>query len=906
MHVPKLLWCYDDKPKFQKTKKQQKQQENSNFMEQQQIRYINYRDSDQVLGQTYSVLILQDFQSLTPNTLAKCVETVRGGGMIILLITSVQNLKDLSEAKMDVHKRYITKSQMFNSSQCVNRFTERFLKILETCDRFLALDQSLDVLEISDHIKEMKNMIGIKNYQVTNSVDKEELLALRQQAIDSGDPIKSTLSKVACTVDQCQILINLLDVFQVQKQGVIVNAKEFSESNSPVTSDSEDVIQQTKKLSKDEKAFDKKLNKLQKHNKKGYNQLMNELNLNKQPILQEQTTNAFPSQKTIFIKAARGRGKSALIGLSLGAAISQQATNILVFAPNASNVQTLFEFAIKSIAALGYQEHVDYKTQKTSSLELAEIVGIDIFKTHKQTIRYIDPENVAMGGNGILSLADLIIVDEAAAMPVDVMNEILKAESFVIVSSTVHGYEGSGRALTLKVLQNVQQRKSKGFQLIQYDLTTPIRYNSGDRIEQWLYDLLLLDCEKSLDNHLKSQKPSFAPVEQTTLFQLSRDTLFSGEAQSENYLKLIWSIFVTSHYKNQPNDIQLLSDSPSSRLFVLLAPITDPTQLPLPICVIHASIEGDLPLIAVEKSLNKQLREDGNMVPWLLSQQFQQPSLSSKTTIRIVRIATNPFFMQRGYGQQAVQQLQKLYSNQISISKLSERVDRDMQNHKIGSSLPPLLLKLDQVSVEKIDYLSVAFGLSSSLFIFYRKLNFLPFYLKASKSHETGENSILMINNFNQIQIFTPLNLDFTKRFFRLSSNLFKEIPCDLCFRIISSCNFEKQQFDFSRLSGTDFSRIQAFVERKIEFNAIFDLSDELAQQVFLNGNSEILTTVQQRIFCAICIQKKTFLSVSKEISLPRDQIQAIFCKAIEGVYNELRKAEDVGVSGDKVKTDEM
>ena len=33
------------------------------------------------------------------------------------------------------------------------------------------------------------------------------------------------------------------------------------------------------------------------------------------------------------------------------------------------------------------------------------------------------------------------------------------------------------------------------------------------------------------------------------------------------------SLFVSSHYKNTPNDLQLLSDAPSHRLFVLLGPI---------------------------------------------------------------------------------------------------------------------------------------------------------------------------------------------------------------------------------------------------------------------------------------------------------------------------------------------
>lgn len=33
------------------------------------------------------------------------------------------------------------------------------------------------------------------------------------------------------------------------------------------------------------------------------------------------------------------------------------------------------------------------------------------------------------------------------------------------------------------------------------------------------------------------------------------------------------SLFIASHYKNSPNDLQLLADSPSQLLFVLVGPL---------------------------------------------------------------------------------------------------------------------------------------------------------------------------------------------------------------------------------------------------------------------------------------------------------------------------------------------
>jgi N-acetyltransferase 10 len=33
------------------------------------------------------------------------------------------------------------------------------------------------------------------------------------------------------------------------------------------------------------------------------------------------------------------------------------------------------------------------------------------------------------------------------------------------------------------------------------------------------------------------------------------------------------SLFISSHYKNSPNDLQLLSDAPAHAVFVVLGPI---------------------------------------------------------------------------------------------------------------------------------------------------------------------------------------------------------------------------------------------------------------------------------------------------------------------------------------------
>ena len=52
------------------------------------------------------------------------------------------------------------------------------------------------------------------------------------------------------------------------------------------------------------------------------------------------------------------------------------------------------------------------------------------------------------------------------------------------------------------------------------------------------------------------------------------------------------SLYVASHYKNTPNDLQLLSDAPAHHVFVLVPPVTsDQTLLPDVLCVLQVSWE---------------------------------------------------------------------------------------------------------------------------------------------------------------------------------------------------------------------------------------------------------------------------------------------------------------------------
>lgn len=59
------------------------------------------------------------------------------------------------------------------------------------------------------------------------------------------------------------------------------------------------------------------------------------------------------------------------------------------------------------------------------------------------------------------------------------------------------------------------------------------------------------------------------------------------------FLQRMMALYVASHYKNSPNDLQLMSDAPAHRLFALLAPVDQSSNsIPEILAVVQVALEG--------------------------------------------------------------------------------------------------------------------------------------------------------------------------------------------------------------------------------------------------------------------------------------------------------------------------
>ncbi|VUZ41498.1 unnamed protein product [Hymenolepis diminuta] len=363
-------------------------------------------------------------------------------------------------------------------------------------------------------------------------------------------------------------------------------------------------------------------------------------------------------------------------------------------------------------------------------------------------------------------------------------------------------YLGRNIDLISVVVELAVDVMSKGRLLYEISLKEAIRYANGDPVEAWLNNLLCLDCGEKLTSTLKDNTGGIAPApDLCQLYYVNRDTLFAFHDSTEKFLQRLMALYVSSHYKNSPNDLQLLSDAPAHHIFCLLAPY-DPNsgRVPEILCVIQVCLEGKINRDIVMRGLSRGLKPSGDLIPWTISQQFCESNFGELSGARIVRIATHPDYQSLGYGTRAIQLLHKYYLGQIPLNipvgvkvpkptaskaadsssesdsdeegaghseeeeieeipdnlsdnsdeeeiatpppKKSKRADKSREEENSSksklltekverrSSLPPLLSRLSEREPEKLNYIGVSFGATPKLLRFWKKVGYLPVYLR--------------------------------------------------------------------------------------------------------------------------------------------------------------------------------
>lgn len=348
----------------------------------------------------------------------------------------------------------------------------------------------------------------------------------------------------------------------------------------------------------------------------------------------------------LVLTADRGRGKSAALGLAASRLIAQ-GNKVLLTAPARAAVESVFKHA-----------------------ELAPA--------------FYAPDDLLLNR----PKADVLLVDEAAAIPLNFLLSLVKAYPRVVFATTLHGYEGSGRGFVLRFQQALNELVPKWQSL---RLEQPMRWPQNDPLETLMYRLLLLDVEAA--------EVQFNPKISVEYKLLPQEQLLADEA----LLQQVFGLLVAAHYQTRPSDLQQILDAPNLSIHVL-----EQNQQILAVALLSREGGFDAELSAAIYA--GQRRPHGHLVPQTLTFHAKIVGAAELSCERIMRIAVHPSIQGQGLGRRLVQAL-KTYA-----------------------------------SLQTVDYLAVSYALSPELLRFWQALGFILARIGHRKDTASASRSAVQIH----------------------------------------------------------------------------------------------------------------------------------------------------------------
>lgn len=462
--------------------------------------------------------------------------------------------------------------------------------------------------------------------------------------------------------------------------------------------------------------------------------------------------------RPLILTADRGRGKSSALAIAcgeiLGKATQALQLNIVITAVDMNSLNVFFAQLARSFPSGELQ-----KTRFITKYATVEYVAID---------QLIKRE----------SSANLVLVDEAAAIPIYLLEQLLNKHARIVFSSTIHGYEGAGRGFSIK-FQGALAKKYPKYRGLH--IHEPIRWRKNDSLERLIFDTCLLNAELTeISVDANKCDPS------TFLFKQFKPREL---VKNEGLLKQVFSILVTAHYQTKPSDVRMLLDNEHVQLVCLLYKCKEEYQVASVALLMSegrskSSSISDEEVNAMSES---KRRLKNHFVPQSLLTQCGIDSAFDYHYLRVMRIAVHP-------------QLQKQGVGSYFINKISEFS-----------------------AIQGADFLASSFGANQSLLSFWLKNDFGLARIGFKKDKASGEQSALVLKGLtqNSVTALADINSEFYRSFDYLLTDEYKLLNVELVFLILQYC----PSINCAMLSKRDKANIEAFAQGYSQYsNCVFSL----------------------------------------------------------------------------------
>lgn len=508
--------------------------------------------------------------------------------------------------------------------------------------------------------------------------------------------------------------------------------------------------------------------------------------------------------RPLVISADRGRGKSSALGLAAAMLLQENLTHIIITAPNVAALDSFFKHASELLIGSEIQSNTLHWQGKS-----IEFVAPDALINH-------------------LPSCELLLIDEAAAIPTPMLTVLARKYSRVVFATTIHGYEGTGRGFALRFLNSL---KDISPQMRRFELSQPIRWQENDPLELLSNKLLGLDFKAV---NLDSQIDAFNA--ERVIYQLiSQQELMVNES----LLEQVFGLLVLAHYQTSPSDFRQLLDAPDLYIFIAT----------------HNNDVIGVSLVLKEGQLDEELCKDigqgkrrlrGHLLPQSLLAQVGVVSAGQYSYGRIMRIAMHP----------------------------------QLQHKNIGSELDAYVTQW--AITQKIDALGASFGATAQLSKFWFNNNYYPVRLGFNKDSASGTHSLLVMKVVDDTphlkEVMNVGHQQFLRSFRYDIANHFSQLDDQLVVILMSQNIVKKALNDFDRYN------IETFIDGPRPFEQVsYILENNLWNSL---GSLAMLGDIHQSILVQRVLQRHTWTDLSKQLSLTgKKEAQSILRQAVKAWF---------------------
>ncbi len=517
-------------------------------------------------------------------------------------------------------------------------------------------------------------------------------------------------------------------------------------------------------------------------------------------------------RRPLVLTADRGRGKSSALGVALSELLLASKQNVIISAPQVASVSAVFARAVEMLTVI-----------KQTATELVTAQG---------RIRFIAPDELIRQKY----TADLVMIDEAAAIPAPMLTQLLQQYSRIVFTSTIHGYEGTGRGFEIRFKQTLNQL-TPNWQA--YAMDQPIRWAQGDPLEQFINQALMLNAQAATIE--STTEPTKKPTKKPALLtRWDRDKLLTDTAA----LSQIFGLLTLAHYKTSPNDFRHLLDGANIQLYTL---------------TLNQAIVGTA-LIAIEGNLAKDLcqqiwqgerRPKGHLLPQTLSAHSGFITAPRFSYARVIRIAIHPDLQGRGLGSQLLQQL-----------------DTELKQ-------------------QKIDFIGSSFGATSNLLRFWQHNQMTVVRLGITVEATSNEYSAVVLRALNDDAktLLNAMQNKFDDELPRLLSEFYPLLNPELTIQLLQQQSVQR----LADLTPQQLLDVNSFTQHRREYEFATRALWQLTLLAIAQGHTAHLNQQQQGLLVSKVLRQQSWSQLCSESGLSGKKAAVA---ALRGVFQKLNEAQ--------------